>query len=37
MKGALEKLNLDLEGVHHRGINDAKNIAKIVITLRENN
>ncbi len=30
MAGALEKLNLKLEGVHHRGIDDARNIARIV-------
>ena len=29
MKKALGKLNLPLEGTHHRGIDDAKNIAKI--------
>ncbi|MDJ0712994.1 MAG: 3'-5' exonuclease [Prochloraceae cyanobacterium] len=30
MTGALEKLGIELEGVHHRGIDDAKNIARIV-------
>lgn len=29
MKGALWHLNLPLEGTHHRGIDDARNIAKI--------
>ena len=29
MKKALGRLNLTLDGVHHRGIDDAKNIAKI--------
>lgn len=29
MARALEKLNLPLEGVHHRGIDDAKNITRI--------
>lgn len=29
MKKALNKLNLPLEGTHHRGIDDAKNIARI--------
>lgn len=29
MKKALNKLNLPLEGTHHRGIDDTKNIAKI--------
>lgn len=29
MARALEKLNIPLEGTHHRGIDDAKNIAKI--------
>jgi len=29
MKKALDILNLPLEGTHHRGIDDAKNIAKI--------
>jgi inhibitor of KinA sporulation pathway (predicted exonuclease) len=29
MTRALEKLNLPLEGTHHRGIDDAKNITKI--------
>ncbi|WP_108805208.1 3'-5' exonuclease [Aquimarina sp. Aq107] len=30
MNGALEILNIPLEGTHHRGIDDAKNIAKIL-------
>ena len=30
MDGALKKLGLQLEGVHHRGIHDARNIARIV-------
>lgn len=30
MKGALDILNIGLEGTHHRGIDDAKNIAKIL-------
>ncbi|MBJ7427386.1 MAG: exonuclease domain-containing protein [Bacteroidia bacterium] len=30
MDGALKLLNLDLEGTHHRGVDDAKNIAKIM-------
>ena len=30
MNGALELLNIPLEGTHHRGIDDAKNIAKIL-------
>jgi inhibitor of KinA sporulation pathway (predicted exonuclease) len=29
MKGALFMLGLPLEGRHHRGIDDARNIAKI--------
>lgn len=33
MAGALRKLGLELEGVHHRGIDDARNIARIVQTL----
>lgn len=32
MAGALAKLGLELEGVHHRGIDDARNIARIVQT-----
>lgn len=31
MDGALEHLKLNLEGTHHRGIDDTKNIAKILI------
>ena len=30
MKGALQMLNIPLEGTHHRGVDDAKNIAKIM-------
>lgn len=30
MAGALEMLNIPLEGTHHRGVDDAKNIAKIL-------
>lgn len=30
MNGALGMLNIPLEGTHHRGIDDAKNIAKIL-------
>jgi len=30
MSGALKKLGLQLEGTHHRGIDDARNIARIV-------
>lgn len=30
MVGALEILNIPLEGTHHRGVDDAKNIAKIL-------
>jgi len=30
MKGALNLLNIPLEGTHHRGVDDAKNIAKIL-------
>lgn len=30
MTGALEVLNIPLEGTHHRGVDDAKNIAKIL-------
>jgi 3'-5' exoribonuclease 1 len=33
MKRALEILNLPLEGEHHRGIDDAKNIARIFRTV----
>ena len=31
MKGALLKENIPLEGTHHRGIDDARNIAKIFL------
>ncbi|OOQ59110.1 3'-5' exonuclease [Mucilaginibacter pedocola] len=30
MAGALDILNIPLEGTHHRGVDDAKNIAKIL-------
>jgi inhibitor of KinA sporulation pathway (predicted exonuclease) len=30
MSAALEMLNIPLEGTHHRGVDDAKNIAKIL-------
>lgn len=30
MKGALDILEIPLEGTHHRGVDDAKNIAKIL-------
>lgn len=30
MERALNELNLTLEGTHHRGVDDAKNIAKIL-------
>jgi inhibitor of KinA sporulation pathway (predicted exonuclease) len=30
MGGALKMLNIPLEGTHHRGVDDAKNIAKIL-------
>jgi inhibitor of KinA sporulation pathway (predicted exonuclease) len=30
MAGALQMLDIDLEGTHHRGVDDAKNIAKIL-------
>ena len=30
MKGALGILEIPLEGTHHRGVDDAKNIAKIL-------
>ncbi|KAB2815639.1 3'-5' exonuclease [Phaeocystidibacter marisrubri] len=33
MAGALEHLNIPLEGTHHRGVDDAKNIAKILWTI----
>ncbi len=31
MGGALKRENITLEGTHHRGIDDAKNIAKIFL------
>lgn len=33
MSDALKLLNIELEGTHHRGIDDAKNIAKIFIKI----
>jgi len=30
MAGALSDLNISLEGTHHRGVDDAKNIAKVL-------
>lgn len=36
MAGALRMLNLPLEGAHHRGVDDAKNIAKILYRLLDN-
>lgn len=33
MDGALKMLGMPLEGTHHRGIDDARNIAKIMYTL----
>jgi len=33
MDRALDLLKLELEGTHHRGIDDAKNIAKLLLTL----
>ncbi len=35
MKGALNILNIPLEGTHHRGVDDAKNIAKILDVILE--
>jgi inhibitor of KinA sporulation pathway (predicted exonuclease) len=37
MAGMLYELGLTLEGRHHSGIDDTRNIAKIVITLLQNN
>lgn len=34
MTAMLEALKLPLEGKHHSGIDDARNIAKIVLTLQ---
>lgn len=36
MAGALERLSIPLEGTHHRGIDDAKNIAKILYWILNN-
>ncbi|UZR99730.1 3'-5' exonuclease [Chondrinema litorale] len=33
MVGALKQLNIELEGTHHRGVDDAKNIAKILYAI----
>ncbi len=30
MKRAMEKLNISLDGTHHRGVDDANNSAKIL-------
>ncbi|HHW94658.1 MAG TPA: exonuclease domain-containing protein [Mogibacterium sp.] len=35
MAKALNKLNIPLEGTHHRGIDDAKNIAKIFLAYKD--
>jgi inhibitor of KinA sporulation pathway (predicted exonuclease) len=35
MSGALKILNLEIEGTHHRGVDDSKNIAKILKKLIE--
>jgi inhibitor of KinA sporulation pathway (predicted exonuclease) len=35
MEKALNKLNIPLEGTHHRGIDDAKNIAKIFLMYKD--
>ncbi|WP_336784060.1 3'-5' exonuclease [Paenibacillus illinoisensis] len=36
MTSALEKLGIALEGTHHRGIDDARNIAKIFVNIFPN-
>lgn len=36
MKGALNLLNISLEGTHHRGVDDARNIAKILYKCLQN-
>lgn len=33
MERALKMLNLPLEGTHHRGIDDAKNISRIFVKI----
>jgi inhibitor of KinA sporulation pathway (predicted exonuclease) len=33
MAQALSLLGIELEGIHHRGIDDARNIARIVQTI----
>ena len=35
MAKALNKLSISLEGIHHRGIDDAKNIAKIFLAYKD--
>ena len=30
MAGAIEQVGLELEGTHHRGIDDARNIARLL-------
>jgi inhibitor of KinA sporulation pathway (predicted exonuclease) len=30
MSGALRQLGFEIEGTHHRGVDDARNIAKIL-------
>jgi len=37
MSKALEMLNMDLEGTHHRAVDDARNIAKIACEILERN
>lgn len=34
MAGALAKIGIELEGTHHRGIDDARNIAKILVHMQ---
>lgn len=36
MAGALQRLSIPLEGTHHRGIDDARNIAKILHAILNN-
>jgi len=33
MKGALRMMEIPLEGTHHRGVDDARNIAKLALIL----
>jgi inhibitor of KinA sporulation pathway (predicted exonuclease) len=35
MKFAVEKEGFDFDGIHHRGIDDAKNLAKLFIKFRD--